>query len=163
MYSSYNWNVLGAAMEAAANQDFLGYIEGNVINPLKLSNTIPDTGRKNSQATQFYEFNGQGGRFITPPVNFSHAWPCGGYLSTAEDMAAFGSAHLRPGFLKSESLRLLFTPHKTSDGKPTPYGIGWFGREGRLASRRRFRRRDCRCAAGSLFANRRCDWQQRWP
>jgi serine beta-lactamase-like protein LACTB, mitochondrial len=47
-------------------------------------------------------------------------------LSTAEDLALFGSALLQPGFLKPESLRQLFTSQKTSDDKETGYGIGWF-------------------------------------
>jgi len=48
------------------------------------------------------------------------------FLSTAEDLALFGSALLQPGFLQPESLRQLFTSQKTSHGKETGYGIGWF-------------------------------------
>jgi CubicO group peptidase (beta-lactamase class C family) len=59
-------------------------------------------------------------------VDLSYCWPAGGYLSTTEDLARFGSAHLRPGFLKPESLKLLFTSQATATGKLTHYGLGWF-------------------------------------
>ena len=59
-------------------------------------------------------------------MDLSYCWPAGGYLSTTEDLARFGSAHLRPGFLKPESLKLLFTSQATAAGMLTHYGVGWF-------------------------------------
>jgi CubicO group peptidase (beta-lactamase class C family) len=125
-YASYNWNTLGAAMEAATGQDFPAYIEKNVLKPLGLADTVPDRpGAEDPQRTKFYEVNHEGKFIAGPPVDLSYCWPGGGYLGTAVDMARFGSAHLRPGFLKPKSLKLLFTSQKTADGKPTGYGIGW--------------------------------------
>jgi CubicO group peptidase (beta-lactamase class C family) len=66
------------------------------------------------------------GRLVDAPwVDNSYKWAGGGFLATAEDLARFGSAHLRPGFLRAESLRLLSTPQRTADGKETGYGVGW--------------------------------------
>lgn len=126
-YASYNWNVLGAAMETAAKRGFPTYIEENVLKPLGLSDTLPDrAGAEDPHRTKFYEVNYQG-KFVTaPPVDLSYCWPAGGYLATAADMARLGSAHMQPGFLKPESLKLLFTSQKTTAGKSTAYGIGWF-------------------------------------
>jgi CubicO group peptidase (beta-lactamase class C family) len=125
-YASYNWNTLGAAMEAATGQDFPSYIESNVLKPLGLADTHPDrTGAEDPHRTKFYEVNREGKFILGPPVDLSYCWPGGGYLGTAVDMARFGSAHLRPGFLQPESVKLLFTSQKTADGKPTGYGIGW--------------------------------------
>jgi CubicO group peptidase (beta-lactamase class C family) len=45
---------------------------------------------------------------------------------SAEDLVRFGSSLLQPGFLKAESLALLFTSQKTTGGQPTGYGFGWF-------------------------------------
>jgi CubicO group peptidase (beta-lactamase class C family) len=126
-YASYNWNTIGAAMEAATGRDFPAYIRENVLKPLGLADTLPDRpGAEDPQRTKFYEVNHEGKFIVGPPVDLSYCWPGGGYLGTAVDMARFGSAHLRPGFLKLESLKLLFTSQKTIDGKPTGYGIGWF-------------------------------------
>lgn len=126
-YCSYNWNVLGAVMEAAARQDFLEYMDHHVIQPLGLANTRADqSGVVDPRRACFYE-TGASGTFIpAPAVDQSHKWPSGGFLSTAEDLIGFGSAHLRPGFLKAESLELLFTSQSTITGTPTHYGIGWF-------------------------------------
>src|SRR5207253_1492574 len=49
-----------------------------------------------------------------------------GYLSSAEDLVKFGSAHLRAGRLTPASLDLLFTSMRTLDGKETGYGVGWY-------------------------------------
>jgi serine beta-lactamase-like protein LACTB, mitochondrial len=59
-------------------------------------------------------------------VDNSYKWAGGGFLSTSEDLVRFGTALLQPGFLRAESLALLFTPQKTKDGEKTKYGIGWF-------------------------------------
>jgi CubicO group peptidase (beta-lactamase class C family) len=126
-YTSYNYNVLGVAMEAAARRDFLSYMEEAVFQPLGMTNTLPDrAGAQDPQRAHFYE-TGPDGKFIAAPtVDLSYAWPSGGFLSTSEDLARFGSALLRPGFLNPAARRLLFLTQKTSDGKPTHYGVGWF-------------------------------------
>ena len=38
----------------------------------------------------------------------------------------FGNALLEPGYLRKESLALLFTSQKTKSGEETRYGMGWF-------------------------------------
>jgi len=63
---------------------------------------------------------------VAPPVDNSYKWAGGGFLSTAEDLVKFGSALLQPGFLKAQTLDLLFTSQRTTAGEPTGYGIGWF-------------------------------------
>lgn len=126
-YSSYNWNVLGVVMEMVARQNFLAYMQEYVIRPLGLLHTCPDHVDANDpERAQFYE-TGPAGKFrVAPKVNSSYVWPAGGFLSTAEDMVRFGAAHLRPGFLKPASLKLLFASQRTTAGTPTHYGIGWF-------------------------------------
>lgn len=122
-YASYNWNVLGVVMEAAAKQDFLSYMEDHVIKPFGLANTRAGrVGTADPQRPQFYE-TGPGGKFfVAPPVDLSYCWPAGGFLSTTEDLARFGSAHLQPGLLKPESLKLLFTSQTTVAGIQTRHG-----------------------------------------
>ncbi len=125
-YSTYGWNLISAVMEAASRQEFLSYMEENVFKRLRLQNTRPDrAGAADPQRTQFYENDPQGKFVIAPKVDSSYKWAGGGFLSTSEDLVRFGSAHLQPGFLKKETLELLFTSQKTSDGKETGYGIGW--------------------------------------
>lgn len=125
-YSSYGWTLISAAMEAAAHEDFLTCMDQNVIKPLGLTHTRAN--RKDiidPDCTKFYANDLLGKYTLAPEVDQSYKWAGGGYLSTPEDLVRFGNALLKPGFLKASSLKLLFTPQKTSDGKPTTYGLGW--------------------------------------
>jgi CubicO group peptidase (beta-lactamase class C family) len=129
-YSTYGWSLVSAAMESAAHRDFLDYMEAEVLRPLGLEHTRPDRAEAlDPDRTHFYEKQADGKFVESRPINSSYKWAGGGFLSTAEDLVRFGSALLQPGFLKEESRALLFTSQKTSDGKPTGYGIGWFIRK----------------------------------
>jgi CubicO group peptidase (beta-lactamase class C family) len=125
-YSTYGWTLISAVMESAAHEEFLRFMDENVNHPLGMVHTLPDhKGAVDPDRTQFYESDAQGKFAVAPAVDNSYKWAGGGYLSTPEDLVRFGSALLQPGLLKDESLALLFMPQKTSDGKPTAYGIGW--------------------------------------
>jgi CubicO group peptidase (beta-lactamase class C family) len=125
--STYGRTLISSVMESAAHEEFTTYVDKNVIHPLAMTHTRPDRkGVIDPDCTQFYQSDAQGNFVVAPPVDNSYKWAGGGYLSTPEDLVRFGSALLQPGFLKDTSLDLLFTPQKTSDGKQTAYGIGWF-------------------------------------
>ena len=132
-YSSYGWNLIGAAMEGASSEDFLGYMQRAVIEPLKLRSLTADHGRAIlPDRTRFYMRDKQGAWTNAPWVDSSYKWPSGGFLSNAEDLTRFGSAHLQPGFLKQSTLDLLFTSQRLKSGKETGVGIGWrIGTDGR--------------------------------
>lgn len=126
-YSSYGFNLISAVVEGASGEQFLPYMSRHVFKPLGMTHTAPD---KNDSLipdrTQFYDRT-ESGQFVrSPTVDNSYKWAGGGFLSTAEDLVKFGSAHLAPGHLKAATLELLFTPQHTASGEATPYGIGWF-------------------------------------
>jgi CubicO group peptidase (beta-lactamase class C family) len=130
-YASYNWNVLGVVMESAANQEFLSFMEEHVLRPLGLEDTVPDrSDAPVPRRARCYEVGPSGEFLPAPRRDFSSLWPAGGFLSSADDMVRFGSALMRPGFLRAESLDLLFTSQKTAAGKPTNYGVGWMTVQG---------------------------------
>ena len=129
-YSTYGFNLISAVVEGASGEQFLAYMSRHVFTPLRMTSTVPD---KNDSLipnrTRFYETRGRllgGGFTVAPAVDNSYEWAGGGFVSTAEDLARFGSAHLQPGFLKAATLELLFTRQHTTAGETTPYGIGWF-------------------------------------
>jgi CubicO group peptidase (beta-lactamase class C family) len=129
-YSTYGFNLLSAVVEGASHEEFLAYMSRHVFGPLHMTSTAPD---KNDSLipnrTRFYERRSRllgGGFTVAPTVDNSYKWAGGGFLSTAEDLVRFGSAHLAPGFLKAATLELLFTRQHTTSGDSTPYGIGWF-------------------------------------
>jgi CubicO group peptidase (beta-lactamase class C family) len=126
-YSSYGFNLISAVVEGASGEEFLAYMSRHVFAPLGMTSTAPD---KNDSVipnrTRFYDRDSTGAFVLSQPVDNSYKWAGGGFLSTAEDLVRFGSAHLAPGHLKAATLELLFTPQHTTAGETTPYGIGWF-------------------------------------
>jgi serine beta-lactamase-like protein LACTB, mitochondrial len=125
-YSSYGYNLLSAVVQGASGQDFLAYMQQRVFTPLGLRDTLADQPADIiAQRARFYTRHKDKPMRNAPFVDNSYKWAGGGFLSSAEDLVRFGSALLQPGFLKPESLRLLFTSQKTSDGKETGYGMGW--------------------------------------
>jgi CubicO group peptidase (beta-lactamase class C family) len=125
-YSSYGFNLIGAAMEAPAHDAFTNYMRQAVFAPLQMSSTMADeAGHEPPECSRFYILDGKTNFVLGPAVDNSYKWPSGGFLSTPEDLARLGMAMLQPGFLKRGSLDTMFTSQKTPDGKSTGYGIGW--------------------------------------
>jgi CubicO group peptidase (beta-lactamase class C family) len=126
-YSSYGFNLIGAVVEGASGEQFLAYMSRHVFKPLRMSSTAPD---KNDSLipnrTRFYDRDSTGRFVLAPAVDNSYKWAGGGFLSTAEDLVRFGSAHLQPGWLKAATLELLLTSQHTTSGAATGYGMGWF-------------------------------------
>lgn len=132
-YSSYGYNLLGAAIEGASRQPFGTYMDQQVVTPLRLTSTVLDENEtivaNRARPYSFYD-NGayarpQGPLVNGPYVDNSNKWAGGGFVSTPSDLVTLGSALLKPGFLTQESLNLLFDP-PVLDGQPTRYGMGFF-------------------------------------
>jgi serine beta-lactamase-like protein LACTB, mitochondrial len=124
-YSSYGFNLIGAVIESAAGQDFLTCLSQEVFAPLKMESTVADNVQSViPNRTRFYSLDS--GRVVNGAyIDLSDRLPSGGFLSTADDLARFGSAFLIDGFLKPETRTLMFTSQKTTDGKETGVGLGW--------------------------------------
>jgi len=126
-YSSYGYNLLSAVIQGAAGKPFLEFEQEQVFTPLGLLNTVADQPAEIiPQRARFYSVTKEKSTQNAMFVDNSYKWAGGGFISTSEDLVRFGSALLQPGYLKAESLALLFTPQKTKDGKETKYGMGWF-------------------------------------
>ena len=125
-YSSYGFNLLSAAIEEACVKDFLSCMHDLEFTPLGLNNTVPDQPSEIiGQRSRFYVHEKDTPIQNAPYVDNSYKWAGGGFLSTTEDLARFGSALLQPDFLSKESLALLFTSQKTKSGEETGYGMGF--------------------------------------
>ena len=125
-YSTFGYTLISQVIESASGRSFLDYMDEEVFRRLDMRQTCADRPERIiSDRTRFYNRAAGGGPVNAPYVDSSYKWAAGGLLSTAEDLVLFGSHHLRPGFFKGETLDLLFTPQRTSDGKETGVGIGW--------------------------------------
>jgi len=125
-YSTYGWNLVSAIVQGAAGRSFLSYMRHAVIEPLGMDATVAEHVDSIIPNRARFYLRGDDGRLINATfVNNSNKWAGGGYLSTAGDMVAYASAYLDPGFLAPETVELLWTSMRTSDGEETGYGIGW--------------------------------------
>ncbi|MBX2875254.1 MAG: beta-lactamase family protein [Saprospiraceae bacterium] len=124
-YSSYGWNLISAAIEHAAEEDFLSFMQSAVFDPLKLSNTFPDhADREQENRVHFYLVNNNEIK-EAPYVDNSYKWAGGGFLSTSEDLIRFAHGHIYGDYLAKGSLEMLVTAQKTKAGKNVNYGLGW--------------------------------------
>jgi CubicO group peptidase (beta-lactamase class C family) len=125
-YSSYGYNLIGAVVEGASGEDYRTYLRTHVFVPLGMDNTEADDYEKIIlHRARFYDPTPDGNFKNSEYEDVSYKWPSGGMLSTPEDLVRFGLAHLHPGFLKSSTLQLLFTPTRTTSGENTGHGMGW--------------------------------------
>jgi len=125
-YSSYGWNLLSAVVEGASGEQFLAYMQEHVFRPLDLRHTVADytdsiiTGRSG-----FYDRAADSSLINAPYVDNSYKWAGGGFLSTPEDLLRFANAHVQAGFLRPETVNLLWTSQRNAAGEEISYGIGW--------------------------------------
>ena len=125
-YSSYGWNLVSAVVEGASREEFLTYMQHAVFEPLGLRGVSADhVDTIIPHRTRFYARDSSGKLQHAPHVDNSYKWAGGGFLATADDLVQFGSALLQPGFLKKDTLDVLFSPRvKMPDGK-TGVAIAW--------------------------------------
>jgi serine beta-lactamase-like protein LACTB, mitochondrial len=125
-YSTFGYTLLSRVVEGASGQTFLAYLHDHITEPLGMKQTCPDEPTPIiPHRTGFYD-QAKDDRVVNAAfVDPSYKWAGGGILSTAEDLVRFGFAHLHPGFFKAETLDMMFTSQRTTDGKETGVGIGW--------------------------------------
>ena len=127
-YSSYGFNLLSAAMERAAGEPFVEFMTRHVFEPLGLRHTVAEYADSLIPfRARFYTPADSGNGIVNAPyVDNSYKWAGGGFLSTTEDLARVGQLLLDGALLKPQTRELLWTSQRTTDGKETGYGMGWF-------------------------------------
>jgi CubicO group peptidase (beta-lactamase class C family) len=125
-YSTYAWNLLSVVVERASGREFLSFMRDEVFEPLGMRQTVADhTDSIIAYRTDYYEQGSDSALINAPYVDNSYKWAGGGFLSTPEDLIRFGQAHMRPGYLKAETLEEFQTSQVLRNGEATNYGIGW--------------------------------------
>jgi serine beta-lactamase-like protein LACTB len=132
-YSSYGYDLLGAAIQAAAGEPYPSYVARAVLDPLALRATSFDDVRHvlphRVRRYSFYDpvtYAESAEILRVPDWDYSHNIAAGNMVSTAEDLARFGEALARPGFLGVDAWALLRTRPKTEKAE-SAMSFGWFG------------------------------------
>ncbi len=125
-YTTYGFNVLGAAIEGASGEDYVGYVQKHIADPCGMTSLQPDDPYK-LIPHRAAGYRKQGQQLQNDfAVDISNKIPGGGWCSTAGDLVRFADALASGKLLGAPSLELMWTPQKTVDGKETTSGYGCF-------------------------------------
>ena len=124
-YSTYGYTVVGCAIEGASGEKFAAYVAKHVLAPAAMTHTfiddvydiVPHRARGYQKREGKVENAGL--------MDSSYKLPGGGYVSTAEDLVRFQMAMMQGKIVKPATVETMWTSQKTSDGKPTNYGMGF--------------------------------------
>ena len=136
-HSSRGWTLVGAAVEAAAGEPFLDFMQREVFDPSGMRDTmLDDVLRPEARRTHLYwpfaDRNTSYGVEHSNDADNSCIQGAGALLSTPSDVVRFGLAMLGGRLLRSETLDMLRTPLELESGESTGYGLGWFVRSAPL-------------------------------
>ena len=129
-YSSYGWIVVSAAIEAAAREPFLSFMQKHVFEPLGMDDTTADSLTKpvpNRVTSYFPRFAADPHYGLHPmrPLDYSCYAGASAFLSTPSDLVRFALAINGGTLLTPATARLLQTSQRLSSGEETGYGLGW--------------------------------------
>jgi serine beta-lactamase-like protein LACTB, mitochondrial len=128
-FSTYGWILLSAVVEAAAGEPLPIFMTREILEPLSMESTVLEDRADVPDVTSFYTPRASmrtrlGVRKGSRP-NSSCLAGAGAFFSTPSDLVRFGSAMLKPGLLKADTLALLQTPLRLESGVSTDFALGW--------------------------------------
>lgn len=127
-YTTYGYNVLGAAIEGASGVDYVSYVRERVAAPAGMTSLRPDhpadiiphraAGYRRDRFTRTLRND--------VVVDVSNKIPGGGWCSTPSDLARFAIALVDGKLVSRETLERMWTPQQTTSGEATTSGLGCF-------------------------------------
>lgn len=133
-YSSYGFNLLGAAIGNATEAGYVESVRRFLLEPLGLGGVSPEASAAPDALAR--PFSTHDGDLVPSPLfDPSDRVPSGGWVASAEELARIGYALVDPGFLTPASRELLLESQRTDAGEETGTSIGL--RVGRDAGGRR--------------------------
>lgn len=129
-YSSYGWILVSAAVEAAAGEPFLTFMQEQVFDPLGMRDTRADSTTKviPDLVTPYFPRFAADPRYgpdVMREIDLSCYSGSSAFLSTPSDLVRFGIAMNRGKLLQPDTVRLLQTSQRLRSGEETGYGLGW--------------------------------------
>lgn len=125
-YSNFGYRLVGAAVESAADEPFLEFIDREVFDRIGMEATVPDLGDEGAVESTKYDRAAFRSLRRTDGVDMSCSMAPGGFLSTPEELVRFGYAMRRHEVLDSSTVEMFWTPQRLTTGESTGYGFGWY-------------------------------------
>jgi CubicO group peptidase (beta-lactamase class C family) len=134
-YNGDRYALLSNVIQSATGGTFHQLANERIMQPLGLQSTAPsdmklaaadgfDTVRLKQSTAQGYHSNGV--QSVDYPKNFSTA---AGLISNIDDMLKYAASFDGNLLLADDLKAKVFSPVISNDGKPVPYGLGWFIQE----------------------------------
>lgn len=129
-HSKYGYILISAAVEAAAKQPFLTFMEKEIFQPLGMRDTLAESATKDipDRSTFYFPRFGADPRYglhlMRDQVLSCYAGSMV-FLSTPSDMVRFGLALNNSKLLQPKTVRLMQASEQLATGKETGYGLGW--------------------------------------
>ena len=129
-YSSYGWIVVSAAVEQAAGERFLTFMQKRVFEPLGMEDTLAAAATEAipDRATPYFPRFGADPRYglhLMRPIDYSCYAGASVFLSTPSDLVRFGLAMNAGTLLQPVTVETLQTSQRLASGEETGYGLGW--------------------------------------
>lgn len=125
-YTTHGYTLLGCVVEGAAGVSFMEYVRENITKPAGMTTLRDDDIHAIiPRRAQGYRKTANGDLLNSTLVDSSYKIPGGGLCGSAEDLAKFAVAVQSDKLLAEKTRKEMFTPQKTTDGKPTAYSLGW--------------------------------------
>jgi len=122
LYSNLGFGLLGHVLERASGKPFDRLLQEMVCDPLQLERTAIHVNDKLRLATGYSSSNPRHEEEHSYRERFASS---GGLIASAEDLAKFLAAQMKPGLLSSEMLEQLQTESKLSGGSKARTTLGW--------------------------------------
>jgi len=125
VYTTWGYNLLGAAVESASGQGYGDYLREHVFGPAGMSHAAMDDYRtRDKQHAVGYRLE-KGQLAPSQYLDVSSRFAGGGTRASVEDLLAFGQAMLQHRLVTADTARAMQTSMSTREGVLTDYGMGF--------------------------------------
>jgi CubicO group peptidase (beta-lactamase class C family) len=125
VYTTWGYNLLGAAVETASGKSYGDYLKAHVFGPAGMRHAALDDTRTRDKhhAVGYRPHRGQ----LVPShyLDVSSRFAGGGTRASVEDLLAFGQAVLQHRLVPPTTARMMETSMSTREGQLTDYGMGF--------------------------------------
>ena len=125
-YSTHGFMLLSAVVERAGQEIFADQIRRRIVEPLGMKTLQPDYQWKTipHRTIGYRKKKGKIVRSIDDDVSWKLGG--GGFLSNIDDLARWAVGLIHGRLIDKSTETSMWTVQKTSDGRPTPVGLGFF-------------------------------------
>jgi CubicO group peptidase (beta-lactamase class C family) len=125
-YSNSGYALLALVVGRASGTDFASFLRQRIFKPLQMHNTVAYEDGISTVANRAYGYSLLDKKWTRTDQSLTSAvLGDGGIYSSIDDLAKWDAALYDNRLLRTESLRLAFTPATNTDDPGVRYGFGW--------------------------------------